>query len=109
MDNIDDIYAKLGIEMRDVYDLNESKIIDLIDNGVPLVAGMDCYWVKLRPDYKRVHANHFVLVYGYDLRRKVFLTVDNDFILQHHFVKNEISFKDFKAGNESFHSCYSYL
>ena len=48
--------------------INEKSLIKHVDCGRPIIAGVDCFYLESRADtYEKVHAPHFILVYGYDL------------------------------------------
>lgn len=61
--------------------INKRKLIRCIDKGRPVIVGVDCYYAESREDtYKKQHAPHFVLVYGYDLEHGEVNVVDHRFL-----------------------------
>lgn len=52
-----------------------------IDEGCPLIVGIDCYYFAERTDaYMKNHTPHYVSVYGYDLDRDTVTIVEPDYI-----------------------------
>jgi Butirosin biosynthesis protein H, N-terminal len=43
-----------------------AEVRSLVASGVPVAVGVDNYWLPFRPAYQDVHANHLVVVYGFD-------------------------------------------
>jgi hypothetical protein len=70
-----------------------SEVISAIDRGMPVIVGIDCFYLDYREDtYKKYHHNHFVLVYGYDKSKKVFTVNDHLYLNSMTYVEREAGF-----------------
>ena len=43
-----------------------SEVRARVASGTPVAVSVDNYWLPFRPAYQDVHANHLVIVYGFD-------------------------------------------
>lgn len=77
-------FKYLGINDEYFYLTNKTikeNICSLIDNGKFVIVYLDTYYYSHFPSsYKNFHSRHGVLVYGYDLKKDIFYTIDTDFV-----------------------------
>jgi hypothetical protein len=105
----EELYNKLGLRVENAYFKTPDEVMELIDRGIPVLAGIDCFWIKHRIDmYQRTHANHFILIYGYNRRKKHFKTIDHGYINSAYFHEMELSFEIFIKGNKDFIKYYGF-
>lgn len=70
-------------------------LLSEIARRVPTICSIDCFYEQQRIDtYKKVHCAHTVLVYGCDLKRKMFTILEHDYINSLCFREKEISFQE---------------
>ena len=95
--------------------ISKAKLIRCIDNGCPVIMGVDCYYLPSRPDaYQNRHVPHFILAYGYDLDEQQANVVDHDYRNSSKYQEKTISLEDLLLSNIMFrkgvlnrkHSCY---
>ena len=69
------MFRSLGISLRHVNVPDFETVAKYIDKGFPLLIGVDIFYYKARTDdYNKIHASHFVLIYGYD-QKKYFMSL----------------------------------
>lgn len=60
--------------------VTERSLVRNIDRGRPMMLGVDCFFLEGRTDtYHRLHEPHFVLLYGYDLEKRIAFVVDHNY------------------------------
>lgn len=97
------IFDDLGLQLEDVCFDGPESVMDYIDAGVPVIAGMDCYYIRHRTDtFGKTHANHFLLIFGYERRKKRFLTIDHGYVNSPIFYEMPLAFSVFREGNAAF-------
>ena len=83
--------------------INCAKLIRSIDNGCPVIVGVDCYYLENRPDtYLIRNAPHFILVYGYDLEKRIAYVVDHEYLNSDDFKECEFSLDNLLFANKMF-------
>ena len=83
--------------------INEKSLIKHVDCGRPIIAGVDCFYLESRADtYEKVHAPHFILVYGYDLVTREINVVDHDYENSYLFKKKKISLDNLLEANRQY-------
>ena len=81
----------------------EENILAKINENTPLIVGVDCFYLDIRPDtYKKRHIQHFLTVYGYDLARQIFHIIEHSYVNGFNYSKCEISMKCLKRAAVSF-------
>lgn len=83
--------------------INEKSLIKHVDCGRPIIAGVDCFYLESRADtYEKVHAPHFILIYGYDLVTREINVVDHDYENSYLFKKKKISLDNLLEANRQY-------
>ncbi len=60
--------------------LNERRLKSAVQNGCPVIAGVDSFYLKSRDEsYLKHHDLHFILVYGFDEEKDEAYAVDHDY------------------------------
>lgn len=89
------MYKSLGISLQHVNVPDFETAAEYIDKGFPLLIGVDNFYYKARTDdYNRIHASHFVLVYGYDRIKKIFYVIDHEYNNSYIFKEKECDAED---------------
>lgn len=74
-----------------------------IRSGSPVILGADSFYLPTRTQYyNQKHAPHYLLVYGFDLKRKIFTVGENDGIAIFHFTEKEVPFDVIEQTYHSF-------
>lgn len=74
-----------------------------IDKGYPILAGIDCFYLKTRRDtYRRQHISHFLLVFGYDLTRDIVNVVDHNYVNSYRYEEKEIPLSELLYASSKF-------
>ncbi len=69
------------------------KVIQSLSEGRPVIIPVDCFFETIRPDlYNKNHWPHTLLIYGYDLNKRVFQVIEHDDINSLAYRKQEIDF-----------------
>lgn len=63
-------------EKQDDYDSFVSSIINHIDNREPVLVPVDLFHIYYDDQYERKHAPHYIIIKGYDAKRKLFYILD---------------------------------
>jgi len=80
-----------------------NEIITSIDRGMPVMILIDTYYVPYREDtYKKQHLPHFVLIYGYDRPKKIFIINEHMFVNSYFYAENEIGFGVIRRAHENY-------
>lgn len=78
-------------------------VIQNINANKPVIIPVDCYYLKYRNDmYKKYHATHFILIYGYDTNRNKFYINEHEFLNSIDYEKKEVSCLMIKKAFENF-------
>lgn len=79
------------------------KLMKLIAKGIPVIVGVDCYEMKERTDYyHKNHCRHFVMVYGFNIEKKIFNIIDHNYFNDYTFREKEMSFDELFFANRSY-------
>ncbi len=79
------------------------KLIRAIDRGRLCLVAVDCYSLSYREDtYRKKHAPHFLLVYGYDTTGREFIVNEHMYFNSPRYYERRISFRDLMDGYTSF-------
>lgn len=74
-----------------------------VRSGNPVILGADSFYLPTRTQYyNQKHAPHYLLVYGFDLKRKMFTVGENDGIAIFHFTEKEVPFDVIEQTYHSF-------
>lgn len=83
--------------------VNAEKLMKYIDAGCPVILGVDCFDLPWRTElYLNVHSNHFLLVYGYDVKTKEAHVVEHFFANSADFRKYVVPLEALLAANDKF-------
>ena len=71
------------------------ELLRAIDRGQPCLVAVDCFELSYREDtYRKRHALHFLLVYGYDLETYEFLVFEHMFANSPRYIGCRITFRE---------------
>ena len=74
---VDDVLNQFGLETNSIGLENDKNvcesIIELIDEGKPVMVLFDEYYIFYSNFYKVKHTNHLTVVNGYDKKRKIYI------------------------------------
>lgn len=74
-----------------------------VRSGNPVILGADSFYLPTRTQYyNQKHAPHYLLVYEFDLKRKMFTVGENDGIAIFHFTEKEVPFDVIEQTYHSF-------
>ncbi|MDE7396075.1 MAG: BtrH N-terminal domain-containing protein [Clostridiales bacterium] len=60
--------------------INRKKLLRSIDDGKPVIVGVDSYYLESRPEtYQKCHSLHFILAYGYNEEQDTIDAVDHSY------------------------------
>ena len=83
--------------------VSKKKLVKLIKKNYPVIVGIDYYYLEGRSDtYNKLHAPHFILVYGYDLEADLLNVVDHDYRNSFNYIEKTISFNNLLLANKMF-------
>lgn len=83
--------------------VNGKKIVRCIDKGMPIIVGVDCFYLESRKDtYMTQHAPHFILVYGYDLETNQLNVIDHNYVNSFEYIEKVISMENLLLANKMF-------
>ena len=72
--------------------LNKEQMIKNIDNGYPVILGIDDFYLESKEEtYLKIHEPHFLLVYGYDLDNNIFNIIEHDYRNDYNYKEKELS------------------
>lgn len=72
---------ELDLEIFENVENLKEFLIDKLKNSLPIIVPVDPFYNSNRLDtYKKIHANHFLLIAGYDKRTSDFVVVDHSHI-----------------------------
>lgn len=99
-----------GILMK--MEKQEEQIIDAINNNIenliPTIIYVDCYYEEIRDDtYQKEHIPHALLIYGVDFQNKQYNVLEHSFKDSLIYQKKLITFKEIEAAYLSF--CKRYM
>ena len=112
----DELLRDFGVEWHamETGDSIQSKIIEDINDGSPIILYIDCFYEKMRRDtYGKKHLTHTITIYGYDLERRIFNIIEHDYLESEIYKKREISFEELeechRGYKENIENGYTYF
>lgn len=97
-----ELIDRLGCRIRNCK-MRKSTLINNIDKQNPLIVGVDCFYLKSRPDtYSKKHMTHYIMVYGYDTDADSALVTDHDYANGFYYKKKAISLENLLYANSMF-------
>lgn len=89
------------------FNIDRKKLICLIEKGIPVIVGVDCYEIKDRIGmYHKEHCKHFVMVYGFDMEKGMFNITDHNYVNDYFFKEKEIPFDELIEANLSYRKMF---
>lgn len=83
--------------------LTKEKLIKEIDEGYPVILGIDDYYLESKEaTYLKHHEPHFILAYGYDLDNDITNVVEHDYFNDYNYKEKELSLNNILLANEKF-------
>ena len=83
--------------------LTKEEIIQKIDEGYPIILGIDDFYLESKEEtYLKHHELHFLLVYGYDLDSNTFNVIEHDYRNDYNYKEKELSIDNILLANEKF-------
>ncbi len=77
------------------------EVISLIDNGTPIIAAVDTYYLPYRKnDYKKTHYLHYILIVGYDKESRKYDCIDHMFNNSLNYIPTQLSFSALKKAHQ---------
>jgi len=105
-DTVENVLEREGVALKviDVADDVVGEIIKSINNKLPVVIWVDCFFASIRADaYKKNHWPHTWLVYGFNEAKKKFYIIEHTHRDNLTYTRQEVSF------NELTDSYYGYV
>lgn len=83
--------------------VGKKKLIKCIDAKMPVIVGVDSYYLQSRADtYLKEHSPHFLLVYGYDDNKNQADVIDHNYKNSYEYVEKTISLDNLFFANKMF-------
>ncbi len=101
----DILFKSSGIQlMKKKIDSDFIEIIcNFLADGKLVIVPVDMFELpNSNSTFQKIHSKHGVLVYGYNLERKVFYILDHDYINDYHYIKQCIGFDNLNNAYVSF-------
>lgn len=85
------IREKIALSDNPIIQINQS-----IEEGKPVMILIDCFYLPFRMDtYHTSHLNHFICIYGFDSKKRIFYVVDHDYVNSFAYRKHELEYDAF--------------
>ena len=82
------IREKIAFSDNPIIQINKS-----IEAGKPVIILIDCFYLPFRIDtYNTSHLKHFICIYGFDSKRKIFDVVDHDYVNSFAYREHELEY-----------------
>lgn len=103
-------YKQMGVNIR-----HYKKVKDIISDlkrkltkNYIIILSCDCYGLSYRDDmFLKYHGIHYILLYGFDDKRKIFYGVDHDYKSSYEYKKKNISYEDVVNSSIEYQKNYS--
>jgi hypothetical protein len=99
---------KLNYELKKINIEGLDTVKRAIDEGHPVIIGLDCFYLKTRLEtFFKEHLSHFLLVYGYDLEKYIFNVIEHNYANSYRFEKKELDINNVFEANTGFKLYYA--
>lgn len=107
-----DIFKISGLLREKIY-FNNTPVLQIkesIKSGKPVMLRIDSYYLPFRIDtYNRIHAYHFICIYGFDDKKKIFNIIDHDYINSFEYKERELSYNSLLEYIENYKNNNTYF